>query len=138
MKRRKKFLRTRFIFIAFLFIIFISGVATFLSEKTARLTVVATGYSSTPGQTDSTPRITASGDEVFDGLVAANFLEFGTKIIIPGVFGSKVFTVKDRMNKRFTNKDPGHIDIWFPNEEGAKNFGAQAANIIVFKPLFAP
>ena len=125
------------VLIVFLFIIFISGMATFLSERTQRLTVVATGYSSTARQTDSTPRITASGDEVFDGLVAANFLEFGTKVVIPGIFGAKIFTVKDRMNRRFTNRDPGHIDIWFPDEEMAINFGAQAANIVVFKPLFA-
>lgn len=134
--RRKKFPRSRIIFISFITIILFAGALAFLSEKTVRLTVVATGYSSTSGQTDSTPFITASGDEVADGILAANFLKFGTKVIIPDIFGTKVFTVKDRMNKRFTNRDPGHIDIWFSDEEKARNFGAQAANIIVFKPLF--
>lgn len=124
------------VFAIFIVIILVAVGAAFLSEKITRLTVVATGYSSTHSQTDSTPFMTATGDEVFDGLVAANFLGFGTKVIIPGIFGSKVFTVKDRMNKRFTNKDPGHIDIWFPEEKMAKNFGVQAANIIAFKPFF--
>jgi len=136
MKRKRKSSKGFIVLLSFFIIILISIGAAFLTEKTQRLTVVATGYSSTPGQTDSTPFITATGDQVFDGLVAANFLEFGTKVIIPGVFGAKVFTVKDRMNKRYTNRNPGHIDIWFPDEKLARNFGAQAANIIVFKPLF--
>ena len=35
--------------------------------------VVATAYSSTPDQTDSTPFTTASGTQVRDGIIAANF-----------------------------------------------------------------
>src|SRR3989338_9520428 len=75
--------------------------------------VVATAYSSTPDQTDSTPFITANGTYVFDGLVAANFLPFHTKIKIPEMFGDKVFTVEDRMHPRFSDR----IDVWFPNRE---------------------
>ena len=95
------------------------------------LSVIATAYSSTFDQTDSTPFHTATGDEVFDGLVAANFLEFGTKIKIPELFGDKIFTVKDRMHRRFTNKYPHRIDVWFKNRGEAKKFGVQNIKIIV-------
>jgi 3D (Asp-Asp-Asp) domain-containing protein len=87
--------------------------------------VVATAYSSTSDQTDSSPFITANGSHVYDGLVAANFLPFHTKIKIPQVFGDKVFTVEDRMNSRYSNR----IDVWFPNRELAYNFGIQKVKI---------
>src|SRR5258708_6536739 len=56
--------------------------------------VRVTAYSSTPDQTDDTPFITASGYHVHDGVIAANFLPFGTKLTIPSVFGDKIFTVE--------------------------------------------
>lgn len=83
--------------------------------------VRATAYSSTPDQTDDTPFITASGTYVRDGIIAANFLPFGTQIRIPEIYGEKVFTVEDRMNKRYWH----HVDIWFPERSLAKAFGAQ-------------
>lgn len=89
------------------------------------LTVPVTGYSSTPEETDDTPFITASGKYVGKGIVAANFLPLGTKIRFPERFGNQVFTVEDRMNKRFYKK----IDIWFETKEEAKNFGIQDLKI---------
>lgn len=89
--------------------------------------VWVTAYSSTPDQTDSTPFITASGMRVKDGLIAANFLPFGTKVKIPEFFGDKVFTVQDRMHSRKTN----NVDIWMPSREHAINFGRHKANIVV-------
>lgn len=83
--------------------------------------VVATAYSSTPDQTDSTPFITASGTHVRDGVVAANFLPIGTLIRIPEVYGDKVFVVEDRMHKRYSNR----VDIWFPSRNEAKQFGVK-------------
>ena len=47
------------------------------------LQVIITAYSSTPCQTDDTPYITAAGTSVRDGIVANNYLSFGTKIRIP-------------------------------------------------------
>jgi len=81
--------------------------------------VQATAYSSTPDQTDDTPFITASNTYVRDGVVAANFLPFGTKIKIPEKFGDKIFIVEDRMHKRFQNR----IDVWFPDRKSALRFG---------------
>ncbi|MEK7198185.1 MAG: hypothetical protein AAB648_01840, partial [Patescibacteria group bacterium] len=89
--------------------------------------VVLTAYSSTPDQTDDTPFITASNTRVRDGVVAANFLAFGTQLKIPSLFGDKVFTVEDRMAR----KHPDKIDIWFPERHFAKNFGVQEANVII-------
>ena len=91
--------------------------------------IVLTAYSSTPDQTDSTPFITASNSRVRDGVVAANFLAFGTKVKIPGIFGDKVFTVEDRMAKKHNDK----IDIWFSERYLAKNFGIKSADVIILE-----
>lgn len=81
--------------------------------------VSMTAYSSTPDQTDSTPFITASNTYVRDGIVAANFLPFGTAIKIPDLYGDKIFVVEDRMNRRYTSR----VDIWFPDRASALQFG---------------
>ncbi len=81
--------------------------------------VTMTAYSSLPWQTDGSPFITADGSYVRDGIVAANFLKFGTKIRIPELFGDKVFEVHDRMNPRFPNR----VDIWMPTVESNRQFG---------------
>ena len=92
-----------------------------------QIKVELTGYSSTVDQTNSEPFITASGARVRDGIVAANFLDFGTEIRIPEYFGDKVFVVKDRMNRRYSNPSDdsydGYIDIWFNTRNEATNFG---------------
>lgn len=96
-------------------------------------TVRATGYSSTPDQTDDTPFITASGTYVRDGIIAANFningrrVPFGTKVRIPEIYGDKVFLVEDRMNSRYKN----NLDIWFPERNLAKEFGSKKVVIEV-------
>lgn len=93
--------------------------------------VGASGYSSTPGQTDDSPFITASGKYVRDGIIAANFhvngkrVAFGTKVRIPKIYGDKIFVVEDRMNSRYTN----NIDIWFPETQLAREFGRKTVTI---------
>lgn len=87
--------------------------------------VAATGYSSTPEQTDNTPFITASGTHVRDGVIAANFLPIGTIIKIPELFGDKTFIVEDRMNSRYWL----NIDIWFSEKVLAKEFGLKVVKI---------
>lgn len=95
--------------------------------KPAVRKVVMTGYSSTPDQTDDTPFTTASGKQVRDGIVAANFLKFGTRIKIPELFGDKIFVVEDRMHSRFSNR----VDIWFPKRSQAIKFGKREVEILV-------
>jgi len=93
------------------------------------LSVILTAYSSTVDQTDDTPFITASNTRTRDGVIAANFLAFGTKVKIPSVFGDKVFTVEDRMAKKHNDK----IDIWFSERYLAKNFGIQKADVLILE-----
>ena len=82
-------------------------------------TVWVTAYSSKLEETDDTPFITAHNTEVREGIIAANFLPFGTQVKIPKIFGNKIFIVEDRMHRRKKN----FIDIWMPNKELAQNFG---------------
>lgn len=104
----------------------ISSPITPWTYKPKRAYVVAiTGYSSTPDQTDHTPFITAAGTHVRDGVIAANFLPFGTVIKIPELFGDKTFIVEDRMASRYWF----NIDIWFPERELAKEFGIKKVKI---------
>lgn len=92
---------------------------------TRSMEVIITAYSSTENQTDDDPFITASGKQVRPGIVAANFLPFGTKIKIPEVFNDKIFVVEDRMHP----KNDGKIDIWFPTQEEALLFGVKKSRI---------
>jgi len=87
--------------------------------------VPVTAYSSTLDQTDSTPFITASGTGVRDGVIACNFLKFGTKVRFPQLYGEKIFVVEDRMAVKNSHK----MDIWFVTREQAKQFGIKIAKV---------
>ena len=93
--------------------------------KTLYLRVTA--YSSSPDETDSSPFYTANGTFVHDGIIATNLLPFGTRVMIPALFGSKVFTVEDRMAKRFSHS----VDIWMPSKMKALFFGVNYADMVV-------
>ncbi len=98
-------------------------------------TVKATAYSSTPEETDDTPFITATGRRVRDGIIAANFLPFGTKVMIPEHFGEKVFVVDDRMHSRKKN----WIDVWMPSKAQALKFGFDPeTEIVIVEDLEKP
>lgn len=99
------------------------------ANKTNELTVLVTAYSSTPDQTDDSPFITAMGTGVRDGIVATNFLPFGTKIKMPEIYGDRVFIVEDRMNRRFWHT----VDIWFPDRASAKEFGVKTIKIQILE-----
>lgn len=104
-----------------------------LSQKQAPNVVVRaviTAYTSTPDQTDNSPFIAASGKYVYDGMIAANWLPFGTKVKIPSVYGDKMFTVDDRMNPRYGH---GRMDIWLdaPRSEAIK-FGVKVVDVEVY------
>jgi len=91
--------------------------------------VIVTAYSSTPDQTDDSPFITAMGSRVHDGIIACNFLKFGTKVKFPEMYGDKVFVVEDRMAKRHSNK----ADIWMETREQALQFGARHLTMEIVK-----
>jgi len=90
--------------------------------------ILITGYSSSFEETDETPLITASGNYVRPGIVAANFLPFGTKIRLPKIFGDQIFIVEDRLHENYNDR----IDVWFPNKEEALKFGAKISEVEIF------
>jgi 3D (Asp-Asp-Asp) domain-containing protein len=98
------------------------------SEPAVRsMSVASTAYTSDPRETDASPFTTANGSQVRDGIVAANFLPFGTRIRIPAYFGDKVFEVHDRMNARYTYR----VDLWMLTKTEARNWGIRTIKIEV-------
>ena len=95
----------------------------------AQYWVIVTAYSSTLDQTDSTPFITASGTYVRDGVVACNFLRFGTRVRLPQIYGEKIFVVEDRMAPKNSHK----MDIWFVSRDQAKQFGIKQLKVEVLE-----
>lgn len=87
------------------------------------MTVHSSAYAPSPYQTDSTPCITAAGTRVRPGVVATNFLPFGTLLQI----GNEVYIVEDRMNHRYQNS----IDIFFPSTSEALEFGSQELDVVI-------
>jgi 3D (Asp-Asp-Asp) domain-containing protein len=105
------------------------------SEQLFAINVIVTGYSSTRGQTDSTPFVTASNTRVRKGIVALSRdllrrytpgapFAFGDRVLIPGV---GEFVVEDTMNKRFSQR----VDIWFASRSEARHWGHQAGHSLV-------
>ncbi|MEA3449800.1 MAG: hypothetical protein U9Q85_02375 [Patescibacteria group bacterium] len=93
-----------------------------------------TAYNSEIGQCDSTPCITANNFNVcehgIEDTVAANWLPFGTKVRMPELFGERIFYVRDRMNKKYSNR----MDIWMLEKQNAKQFGIKVVLIEVLEP----
>lgn len=106
----------------------------FVEEEEADMVmdVVVTAYTSTPGQTDDDPFTAATGKRVHDGMIAANKLPFGTKVILPELYGNKVFVVEDRMNKRY---GLGRMDIWLDTSRSeAMKFGVKRVQAKIILP----
>ncbi len=91
--------------------------------------ITATAYTSRIEETDGSPFIAAWGDHVFWGMLASNAFPRGTKIQIPEYFGDKMFSVLDTMNSRYYH----HLDIWMPELDDAKAWGARYVEIKVYK-----
>lgn len=100
------------------------------ANKVKRRTITVTAYSSTPDQTDDSPFITANGTVVRDGVVATNFLPFGTRVRFPEIYGDKEFIVADRMNTRYFYR----IDIWMPDRKDALKFGKKDVLVEILPP----
>ncbi len=107
-------------------------------RSSGRSTVVhSTAYNSTPGQTDSSPYITATGTRVRSGVVAlsrdllARF-PYGTRITIEDLSGryssvlrGRVFVVEDTMHPRIGNT----VDVWMGSRSEAMAWGARNIRI---------
>jgi 3D (Asp-Asp-Asp) domain-containing protein len=77
--------------------------------------------------------ITASGKKAEYGMVACNFLPFGTKIKIDGL---GVFKVQDRGSKRsfgIRTRPKYHLDVYMTSHSQAKNFGVKYLSVEVLK-----
>jgi 3D (Asp-Asp-Asp) domain-containing protein len=91
--------------------------------------VIATGYSSSIFETDSTPFTTASNTRTRMGILALSRdllkrytptapFDFGDRVHVPGL---GEFIVEDSMNSRWNNR----IDVWFPSRLEAVRFGVK-------------
>jgi len=91
--------------------------------------VWVTAYSSSVNETNDNPFQTASQTPPRDGVIAANFLTFGTLVTIPELFGDKVFVVEDRLHR----SKKWVVDVWMPSKEAALEFGSHLTNIVVIQ-----
>jgi len=101
------------------------------------VTVHSTAYNSTPGQTDSTPFITATGTRVRLGVVALSRdllgrFPYGTRITIEDLSGTyssflrgRVFVVEDTMHPRIGNT----VDVWMGSRSEAMAWGSRNIRI---------
>lgn len=110
-----------------------------IKEHPARsVTVVATAYTSSVEETDSTPCITANGFNVCknnsENVIAANFLPFGTRVRIPDMYGDRVFVVNDRMNARYGY---GRVDLWMKSKQSARQFGVKRLKMEILEDHLA-
>lgn len=103
------------------------GIDDHLLPNTDATMVWVTAYASVPNETDGSPFITANGDYVHEGVIAANWLPFGTQVKIPALFGDRIFTVEDRMNQVFNQR----ADIWMPTVSAALHFGIQHVQVVI-------
>ncbi len=96
------------------------------SRDNHSLEVTATAYTSSIGETDSTPNLTAWGDTLKPGMKAIAVsrdlikkgLSHGVQVSIDGLDGH--YIVLDKMNKRWTKK----IDIYMGlDKKAAKEWG---------------
>ena len=104
-----------------------------ITQLLASFGVLATGYSSSPEETDDSPTITADNRTVQYGLVALSRdllreftpgapFGFGDDVEIRGVGR---FIVADTMSPRLH----GRVDIWFPTREEAIAWGVRRVQL---------
>ena len=101
-------------------------------DRTNEKTMTVSAYTSEARQTDATPEIGATGENIWRLLqkgiraCASNDYPFGTKLDIPGIAGGCV--VKDRMNKRYTGR--GFVDVYMGYDHAAAwAFGRKTLNV---------
>lgn len=119
-----------------------AGVARASRAVTQRSTgtsavVRSTAYNSTPGQTDSTPFITATGTRVRFGTVALSRdllrqFPYGTRVTLDDMSGrysnllrGRIFVVEDTMHPRMANT----VDVWMGSRSEALAWGKRTLRI---------
>ncbi len=113
----------------------------YVRASSARSYVVrSTAYNSTPGQTDGSPHITATGTRTRFGVVALSrdllgSVPYGSRIRIQDLSGTSynrmlagtIFIVEDTMNARMRRK----VDVWMSTRSQALNWGSRSIRITV-------
>jgi 3D (Asp-Asp-Asp) domain-containing protein len=109
----------------------------------------STGYNSSVSQTDSTPRVTATGARTRFGVIALSrdmlgSIPYGSQVTIEdmGVLGSGagrgrfngmlrgvVFIVEDTMNPRISRT----VDIWFHSRRTALSWGKRQVKLTILR-----
>ena len=84
--------------------------------------IITSAYNPVPEQTDDTPFITASGEMVKEGIIAVNWLPFGSLLRING----EIYEVKDRMNSKYGYP---YVDIFMWEVDEAIEFGRQKLKV---------
>lgn len=116
------------------------------AEGPSRLVLEATAYTSSPGETDRTPFVTATGMRTALGVVAVSrdllrILPYGTKLRLKdlgsvygrgkgrfdALFQDRIFVVADTMHPRMREK----LDIWLPDRALALQFGRRLLEVEV-------
>ncbi len=109
----------------------------------------STGYNSSVSQTDSTPRVTATGARTRFGVIALSrdmlgSIPYGSQVSLEdmGALGSGagrgrfnsmlrgvVFIVEDTMNKRITRT----VDVWFHSRSTALRWGKRQVKLTILR-----
>lgn len=117
-------------FISLTIVIYLTGCES--DQNLTAMEVTATAYTSSPGETDSTPFLAAWGDTLEPGMkaiaVSRDLLKLGLshnkKVKIEGLEGS--YIILDKMNKRWKKK----IDIYMGTDvEKARKWGKKKVTI---------
>jgi 3D (Asp-Asp-Asp) domain-containing protein len=108
-------------------------VALALEPRPEVMKLFVTAYSSTSGETDHTPCLSATAYNLckhnVENVVACNFLPFGTKIKFPQLDPNKFYTVVDRMHERYNSR----IDIWMQSHQEAEKFGIKYLTVEIYR-----
>lgn len=78
-------------------------------------------------------KITASGESVRLGIIANNWLEFGSRVKIEGL---GIYTVKDRGSEKYfgTKKEKRKaIDVYFNTHKEAEDFGVKYLRVKILR-----
>jgi 3D (Asp-Asp-Asp) domain-containing protein len=108
------------------------------TPREVHMKVVATGYSSSVNETDSTPHLTASNTLTRRGIIALSRdllrqythdapFSFGDRVWLDGL---GEFIVEDSMNFRWRRR----ADIWFPSRDDAIRFGSREIYLSKISP----
>lgn len=113
-------------------VLLIAALTAACGDNERTLTVTATAYTSSPGETDDTPNIAAWGDTLAPGMkviaVSRDLLELGlvqgAEVTIDGLDGR--YVVLDKMHPRWNEK----IDIYMgENVKKARDWGRREVTI---------